>query len=254
MDNRANTILSSVISNHGNQLLTSNAFCKVYLTGYLADFPQERHLLTTLKEQELPQVFLDFKETRVTEIDLHHFIKNANRNSGYSTSELAWGVDAWAEAVDLPRSVRIKILKQCFDHTGPISGFAASTHFASEPHSTPVRQRSLAYRTAAAISIAGLVWAIPAKESSHYTQLQSQALTARPSIQATVISPQPSTVAVTLTTRPNATEMLDQTLVSLKQPNSDSTPKPMVLGKQHSRTLKTKQLRADIDAYLQSGL
>ena len=256
MDNKANIILSSVISNHGNQLLTSNAFCKVYLSGYLADYPQEKQLLIALKEQEIPKAFLDFKENRITEVELQNFINASSKNSALDHTAIAWGVDAWASAVGLSQPVKLNLLRQCFGYSDPILDF---TILPPQSTSTEAQQKSPAKwgsalaKTAVAASLAVIVWMIPSQESDNYASLETQAPTTLKTAEVNTLELKPQAIKKVLTDRIGATEMLGQTLAKSKQLNEEEAPKPMVIGQSKARTLKTRQLRADIDAYLQSG-
>lgn len=214
MDNKANTILSSVISNHGKQLLTSNAFCKVYLSGYLADYPQEKQLLIALKEQEIPKAFLDFKENRITEVDLQNFINAHSKNSTFSHTATAWGVDAWATATGLSQTVKLNLLRQCFGYTDPVLDF---TILPPQTASVDSQQHSPSkWGSTVAASLVALAWMIPSQELSSYTPIENQ-----------------------------VTTTLKETKIV--------TPEPMTIEQLRTRTLKTKQLTAAIDAYLQSG-
>ena len=158
MDNKAHTILSDVIASHGAQLTTSNAFCKVYLTGYLDDYPDEKRLLIALKTLELPTALLNHKDAELSETALFDSIKKIISASSEQTSDIAWGVDAWAAAVNLCETIRLKIRSQCFPNESGVINTGQSvltTQFqaveerfsieASTPIAAPVRKSRLGF-------------------------------------------------------------------------------------------------------------
>jgi len=267
MDNRAHKILSSVIESHGDQLLTSNAFCKVYLTGHLADFAQERRLLIFLKEQELPRAFLDFKESRISEAELHRFIDDISNNATYAADSLAWGVDAWASAVNLPGSVHLNMLKQCFSGFRSVS-IPEAVISSGSPQHLPVSNVSTARGAIATACLAAVVGLLaPQALDSHLSPAVKDAQVAPPLLQHTaeiikpvakpepLVNSKPVVKHQAFTTRISAAEMLDKTLASSKVSKDESPIKPVAIaiGSPDTRALKTKQLRADIDAYLQAN-
>jgi len=252
MNTSARTILSSVILNHGNRLLTSNAFCKVYLTGYLVDYPKEKHLLISIKEQELPKAFLDFKDAKITEADLQSLIMSTCENSAINNDVFAWGVDAWAAAVGLSGTIRLNILKQCFDHSDPVLNFTVSTpkNHTNKQTNAPVKRPRFAHKAFVTASLAIVIWMIPTQESDNFASIEKQTPRTQQRLLTATPKVKPKAAAIAMTTRISAAEMLDQTLSKLKDKKS---PQPMSLVRKKTLTQKTKQLRADIDAYLQSG-
>ena len=114
MDDKAHTILSGVIASHGEQLTTSTAFCKVYLTGYLADYPNEKALLIALKDLELPATLSAYVKAEITEAALFDCVNQLSASWEGSPDDLAWGVDAWAAAIGISGAMRCKIREQCF--------------------------------------------------------------------------------------------------------------------------------------------
>lgn len=114
MDDKAHTILSGVIASHGEQLTTSTAFCKVYLTGYLADYPNEKALLIALKDLELPATLSAYVKAEITETALFDCVNQLSASWEGTPDDLAWGVDAWAAAIGISGAMRCKIREQCF--------------------------------------------------------------------------------------------------------------------------------------------
>lgn len=114
MDVKAHTILGGVIASHGEKLITSNAFCNVYLTGYLAEYPEEKRLLIALKVMELPAALLAYKKDELPETALLNCIRQIIVGSDKKADDISWGVDAWAEAIGVSRKARHKIQQQCF--------------------------------------------------------------------------------------------------------------------------------------------
>jgi hypothetical protein len=114
MDHNAHTILRGVIASHGEQLTISTAFCKVYLTGYLADYPNEKTLLITLKHLELPAALSAYVNAEMTETALFDCIEQLAAHWEGKPDELAWGVDAWAAAIGVNAAIRCKIREHCF--------------------------------------------------------------------------------------------------------------------------------------------
>jgi hypothetical protein len=114
MDDKAHTILSGVIASHGEQLTTSTAFCKVYLTGYLADYPNEKALLIALKDLELPATLSAYVKAEITEAALFDCVNQLSASWEGTPDDLAWGVDAWAAAIGISGAMRCKVREQCF--------------------------------------------------------------------------------------------------------------------------------------------
>ena len=108
-------------------------------------------------------------------------------------------------------------------------------------------------KTAVAASLVALVWIIPSQESDNYASLETQVPTTLKTTTVVTPEPKPQIKKRALTDRADATEMLEQTLAKSKQLNDEKSPKPMVISQSKARALKTKQLTAAIDAYLQSG-
>ena len=120
MDNKAHTILSGVIASHGERLAISDAFCKVYLTGYLDEYPQEKKLLLELKFLEIPAALHQFAQGQLAEAALLECIQNTVSKSFEPASELAWGVDAWAAALKVSETMRLNIRSHCFPNESGI--------------------------------------------------------------------------------------------------------------------------------------
>jgi len=240
MDNRAKAILSSVISDHGSKLFTSTAFCKVYLTGYLADYPQEKRILIRLKEQELPEALLEFKQAKTTEAALHDFIRVASKHSPFTSDDILWGVNTWAAAMNLPEQ-RVNM-----------ASATANTTLNKKKNRASAKSPSSVYKIVATASLAALAWVLPSHESDNFltsqiqpTQIQKFVETATP-----IVRPNTSTYGV-ITSSTNAAEMFEQTFAKSTQAKNKRGPKPLVIGKtQLSSKKKNKQLRADIEAYL----
>lgn len=114
MNNNAHSILVSAIASHGGKLAISDAYCKVYLAGYMVEYPTEKQLLISLKQLELPKALIAYLQTEIGVADLHTFIKALEQGRSNNKCDLAWGVDAWAAALMLPERVRRNIRKQCF--------------------------------------------------------------------------------------------------------------------------------------------
>lgn len=254
MDSKANIILSAAIASHGEQLLTSNAFCKVYLTGYLSDYPQERRILITLKEQELPKALLEFSQSKLTETELFTFIDSLSRKFTSNIALVAWGIDAWAAAIDIPAPLRQVVQEHCFADAP--SDSAIKINRRNVPRSktlvvTPkpeVKKHNVSFlrRTAVAASLIGAIWLIPSQDADDFIAPIAQA-TPKP-----VVAVAQTVVRTQTSSGTSAAEMLQQTLISSRLP-AKAAPKPMVIAKPKVRVLKTKQLRADIEAYLQSS-
>lgn len=117
MDDKAHTILGGVIASHGEKLTISNAFCNVYLTGYLADYPEEKRLLMALKVMDLPASLLAFDKLELSEAELIERIQQIAVGSDEKADDIAWGIDAWAEAIGVTEIMRYKIQQQCFSDT-----------------------------------------------------------------------------------------------------------------------------------------
>lgn len=114
MDIRAHNILSAVIAEQGMQLAASDAYCQVYLAGHMTDYPKEKQTLVALKKLELPDALLDFNSTLLSESELCTFILKLCAHPQVDKDSVAWGVDAWAAALDVSEAVRREIRKQCF--------------------------------------------------------------------------------------------------------------------------------------------
>lgn len=112
--NKAHIILGAVIGSHGGQLMTSNAFCKVYLTGYMADYPEEKKILIGLKLMELPKKLSAYVNGDMSDADLIESIRKVAESSAESENDIAWGVDAWAAAAGITEEIRCIIRRQCF--------------------------------------------------------------------------------------------------------------------------------------------
>ena len=114
MNNIAHNILVSAIASHGEKLATSDAYCKVYLSGYMVDYPDEKELLTSLKQLELPKTLLAYQRLEISDSEIYAFIKALELKLPCDKSDFAWGIDAWAAAITAPDFMRRKIRKQCF--------------------------------------------------------------------------------------------------------------------------------------------
>lgn len=114
MNNDAHRILVSAIASHGEKLAISDAYCKVYLAGYMADYPDEKQLLTSLRQLELPNILLACRRLEISDSDVCQFIKTLELKHSYSPYDFAWGVDAWVAALTMPDLIRRNIREQCF--------------------------------------------------------------------------------------------------------------------------------------------
>lgn len=114
MNNNAHDILMLAIAKHGEKLATSTAYCNVYLAGYMADYPVEKQLLTSLRQQGLAEALIAHSRKETTQSELYIFMETLKRTTLYEQAELAWGVDAWAAALSIPEVVRKHIRTSCF--------------------------------------------------------------------------------------------------------------------------------------------
>ena len=114
MNNDAHKILVSAIASHGEKIATSNAYCKVYLAGYMVDYPDEKQLLTSLRQLALPDALLAYRCSEISESDVYSFISEVVLKPLESESDFAWGVDAWAAALSIPELMRRNIRQHCF--------------------------------------------------------------------------------------------------------------------------------------------
>ena len=114
MNNDAHEILVSAIASHGEKLATSDAYCKVYLAGYMVDYSEEKKLLTSLRQLELPEVLLAYQRSEISNSDVYSLIKALELKHLHKQCDFAWGVDAWAAALTVPDLIRRDIRKQCF--------------------------------------------------------------------------------------------------------------------------------------------
>ena len=114
MNNDAHEILVSALDNHGEKIATSDAYCKVYLAGYMVDYPDEKQLLISLRQLALPDALLAYRCAEISDSDIHAFIDEIDLKPSQSQSHFAWGVDAWAAALSMSDLMRRNIRKQCF--------------------------------------------------------------------------------------------------------------------------------------------
>jgi len=114
MDNKAHTILVSVIASYGSRLTSSTANCKAFLADFMTAHADEKNVLIDLHQQQLTKVLYTFKHGAIDKKTLAEFINQLSERSSYTNDDLAWGVDAWANAVDLDIKTRRFIRKQCF--------------------------------------------------------------------------------------------------------------------------------------------
>ncbi|PWQ96318.1 hypothetical protein [Leucothrix arctica] len=117
MNNKAHTILVSVMASYGSKLTTSTASCKAFLADFLTDYADEKNVLVELHHLQLTKALYTFKGDAIDKKTLIEFIDQIEARSDLSKQELAWGVDAWANAVDIDIKARRMIRKQCFSHT-----------------------------------------------------------------------------------------------------------------------------------------
>ncbi len=112
MNHKAHIILGEVIAKYGVQLAVSNAYCEVYLAGHMVDYPNERKQLVAIKALELPKALLNLNNSLISEDDLYKFIRFNLPCT--DTDSVAWGVDAWAAALNISETTRKNIRKQCY--------------------------------------------------------------------------------------------------------------------------------------------
>ena len=117
MNNKAHTILISVMASYGSRLTTSTANCKAFLADFLTDYADEKNVLVELYHLQLTKALYTFKGDAIDKKTLIEFIDQIKTRSDLSEQDLAWGVDAWANAVDIDVKARRMIRKQCFSHT-----------------------------------------------------------------------------------------------------------------------------------------
>lgn len=114
MDDNAQGILVLTIAKHGIKLATSDSYCQVYLAGYMADYPLERRLLASLRNLDLPKALIAYLKNELREPDLKLTIEKLKQNRLFKEADLAWGIDAWADALLVPEIVRKHIRLTCF--------------------------------------------------------------------------------------------------------------------------------------------
>jgi hypothetical protein len=114
MNNKAHTILVSVIASYGSRLTTSTANCKAFLADFLTDYADEKNVLVELHNLQLTKALYTFKGGAIDKKTLINFIEQLETRSQLTQHDLSWGVDAWANAVDIDIKARRSIRKQCF--------------------------------------------------------------------------------------------------------------------------------------------
>ena len=114
MNNNAHSILVLAIATHGEKLAISDAYCKVYLSGYLEKYTAEKRLLISLRNLELPKALMSYLKNEMRESDLNIVIEKVKQEHLCNVASLAWGVDAWAAALSVPEIVRKHIRNVCF--------------------------------------------------------------------------------------------------------------------------------------------
>ncbi|PWQ96551.1 hypothetical protein [Leucothrix pacifica] len=119
MNNDAHGILVSAVANHGEKIATMNAYCQVYLAGYMVDYPHEKQLLTSLRQSALPDALIAHRGAEVDESDVYTCINDIVSRQPESEPDLAWGVDAWAAALSLSEVMRRNIRQHCFPELPP---------------------------------------------------------------------------------------------------------------------------------------
>ena len=116
MNNKAHTILVSVIASYGSRLTTSTANCKAFLADFLSEYTEEKNVLVELHQLQLTKALYTFKAAAIDKKTLINFIDQLETQTKIAKHDLAWGVDAWANAVDLDLKSRRMIRKQCFSN------------------------------------------------------------------------------------------------------------------------------------------
>ena len=117
MNNKAHTILVSVIASYGSRLTTSTANCKAFLADFLSEYTEEKNVLVELHQLQLTKALSTFKGGAIDKKTLITFIDQLDTQTKLAKHDLAWGVDAWANAIDLDIKSRRMIRKQCFRRT-----------------------------------------------------------------------------------------------------------------------------------------
>jgi len=114
MNNKAHTILVSIIASYGSRLTSSTANCKAFLADFMTDFPKEKSVLIELHKLQLTKVLSAFKDSSIDRKTLFEFLEQLVNRTDIPQQDLAWGVDAWANALNLDVKARRIIRKQYF--------------------------------------------------------------------------------------------------------------------------------------------
>ncbi|RVU84253.1 hypothetical protein EOL70_12260 [Leucothrix sargassi] len=138
MDNKAHTILVSIMASYGTRLTASTANCKAFLADFMVDYPAEKNVLIHLHRQDLPQTLAALKNDTIDKKTALDFIDHVSARGEIEMHDLAWAVDAWANAMELDIKTRRMIRKHCFSnavrdlHIVTIQATQAATEAAPE--------------------------------------------------------------------------------------------------------------------------
>lgn len=137
MNNKAHTILVSVIASYGSRLTTSTANCKAFLADFLSEYTEEKNVLVELHQLQLTKALSTFKGGAIDKKTLTTFIDQLDTQTKIAKHDLAWGVDAWANAIDLDIKSRRMIRKQCFSYVTRELHMVTIRSIEAEPEAVP---------------------------------------------------------------------------------------------------------------------
>lgn len=98
----ARQALAGLIRECGKSIVRMPSSCQLYLAARLADFPEERELLSQALRHGIPEQILQHAGTPDYEAKLHDLAHDLAAATGLEPDTAAEAVSAWADALDRP--------------------------------------------------------------------------------------------------------------------------------------------------------
>ncbi len=103
---KAEKLFFEMIKDCGTDIIRMPSSCQVYLSRYLANFPEEADLLMGVLRNEMPTRLLQHESKAGYTDFLNDEIKRYARKSKVGLQDARWAADCWAEAIGRPRGYR----------------------------------------------------------------------------------------------------------------------------------------------------
>jgi hypothetical protein len=105
---KATQIFFELIKDCGPDLIRMPSSCVVYLSRYLANYPDEADLLALVVRAKIPTILLQHEKKHGYAELYDHVLKEFAQNERLAWEDAKWAVETWAQAIGRPRGFKYR--------------------------------------------------------------------------------------------------------------------------------------------------